>query len=139
MRKHNILLFHAILEQRKRMAERMTNMGMFDHLECKMKLPDTTQEELDDFESGNLFQTKSLDCFMLQYSIDENGILYKDDLPENYTGHITFYTLGKKYVMAPSIIPGRGEYKKHNWYEYEMLIVHGKVESIIRIKREEIT
>lgn len=44
-------------------------MGMFDELSCKMPLPD------DRVKPGSVYQTKSLECCLLNYTINEQGRL----------------------------------------------------------------
>lgn len=96
-------------------------MGMFDELRCEYELPD---KEVQD----ELFQTKSLDRLMDEYTITREGklILHRawgdKDAPVShlqipYHGEIRFYT---------SLNDG-GQYKR---YEYKARFTSDALESI---------
>jgi hypothetical protein len=115
-------------------------MGMFDTVECFYPLPDTSPRELDDMNrnddlSGG-FQTKSLECTLASYTITKDGNLLREGVLYDYVGHIIFYTNGKMYKMVDSPYMDKGQYRKYSWYEYDAIIIHGKVESIVRIVEE---
>ena len=86
-------------------------MGMFDDLECTMRMPDGHR--------GPHYQTKDLDCTLNYYRIDGGSLLLvhlgsgttKD---MNYHGKLNFYDLTRD----------------HWWHEYEASFNNGSLESI---------
>lgn len=131
-------------------------MSLFDTIQFSHKLPlpqdlgELTAEEL---QSSN-FQTKSLDCGMTFYKVDESGQLFRERFegewepgdskakslmsrigyfkrtkewfePENYTGTINFYE---------SIRCDKN--KNDYWIEYDTVFIKGKLSDIKLTKFE---
>jgi hypothetical protein len=56
-------------------------MGMFDYIKCDYPLPltDEIREALPDEDWSEItFQTKSLDCYLETYTIEEDGQIYAE-------------------------------------------------------------
>lgn len=99
-------------------------MGMFDYIDCKYPLPDKEAQDLG-------FQTKSLNCTMTKFEINEAGRLieyrhrYAEDESEvdsiqlhdyEYHGYLNFYT----------------STKDNKWYQYKAKFTDGTVVNIVR-------
>ncbi len=97
-------------------------MGMFDYIKCEAKLPRTDREV-----QKEVFQTKSLECFMNFYVITKDKELIRVSKKEKnavlYHGDIKFYT----FIENPKD-------KKLKWYEYIARFTNGKLEYIRRLK-----
>jgi hypothetical protein len=75
-------------------------MGMFDQIRIKQPMPDG-------YQSDNWYQTKSMECLLVDYEVDENGQLWEVSVygrrdpegkqPISYTGGIHFYQDGRYY------------------------------------------
>jgi len=100
-------------------------MGMFDELRCEYELPDKEAQD-------EVFQTKSLDCLLDDYTITREGklILHRAGGDRNaavshleipYHGEIRFYT---------SLNDG----SRYQRYEYRARFTAGKLESIIKLE-----
>jgi hypothetical protein len=100
-------------------------MGMFDELLCEYELPD---KEVQD----EVFQTKSLDRLMDNYTITREGkiILHRawgdKDAPVShleipYHGEIRFYT-------------SLGDGRRYKRFEYRARFTSGRLESITRLE-----
>lgn len=117
-------------------------MGMFDTVRCKVVLPGTHP-----FGANSVFQTKSLDCMMDEYVIEEDGqllvhtgtyeVVPKEQRPypndEGIRGVIeslTFVSTGWKPVDAHQRVCFYGD-RDNIWYEWETMFTHGKLEGIV--------
>lgn len=75
-------------------------MGMFDQLRIKRVMPDG-------YRSDDWYQTKSMECLLVDYEVDEAGQLWELDVCElpnqkgkqalSYTGGIHFYQDNRYY------------------------------------------
>lgn len=74
-------------------------MGMFDQLRIKKVMTDG-------YQSDDWYQTKSMECLLTDYEVDENGQLwelssygnaYADQQALSYTGGIHFYQDNRYY------------------------------------------
>lgn len=75
-------------------------MGMFDQLRIKQVMPDG-------YQSNDWYQTKSMECLLVDYEVDESGQLWElgvSEIPDpdgkqplSYTGDIHFYQDGRDY------------------------------------------
>lgn len=74
-------------------------MGMFDQIRLKQVMPDGYQSE-------DWYQTKSMECMMTDYEVDETGQLwelnsygngYKESRPICYTGGMYIYKDDREY------------------------------------------
>jgi hypothetical protein len=109
-------------------------MGMFDNLICKYPLPGTTPEFV---KIEPLFQTKSLDCEMTTYTIDEKGLLHDEidflpDTPIAFTGEIEFYG-GNSCGGSPSFT---SDGRDAEWAEYKAIFHEGRLKSIEQTEYE---
>lgn len=93
-------------------------MGMFDYVKCEMDLPD-----VDDLPTGNVFQTKSLDCRMELYTIDKLGHLSVDGEYVFFEGVLNFYT--GDFGIEPNL---------YLWWEYNAEFYHGVCTSITKVE-----
>lgn len=108
-------------------------MSMFDSILCKFTftpIPCPTPSELKDHVfSPCMYQTKSLECLLDYYIIDETGGLFKkenDSVREiKYTGEIIFYDF---------IMKGDNDY----WVEYKAVFIEGKLFNLTLNKFETI-
>ena len=60
-------------------------MGMYDNITCKAKFPDISLEGTPltmDLLQKEFYQTKDLDCALMNYTIEEDGRLSYDTFPE---------------------------------------------------------
>lgn len=125
-------------------------MGMFDYIECKAKFPDIdlhdTQLTMEQIRQEN-YQTKSLDCCMMQYFIEEDGTLTFETYPdgkwvENDEAEKSFwktrYICGKpvkETFTGNAVINFYADFPKREtdfdyWVEWEALIIKGKLTEI---------
>lgn len=82
-------------------------MGMYDHIRVIRTMPDGHQ-------SDDWYQTKSMECLLVDYEIDDAGQLWElgvCELPSpngktvlTYTGEIDFYTLLDEAPPAPRVL-----------------------------------
>ena len=71
---------------------------MFDNITCKTALPvPKDREELSDINwMTERFQTKDLDCALLEYEIREDGTLWLNGKHIKFTGSVMFYSFFMK-------------------------------------------
>lgn len=106
-------------------------MGMFDHVVCRVQLPDGWEPPADDG-----FQSKDFDCFLATYVITEGGLLMRHGgwLEENEAGEsppptiVEFHGTFRFYGCEPAP-PG----KIGAWHEYEAKFTDGRLVTITQV------
>ena len=127
-------------------------MGLYDNVKCEYKLPGATKEVQND-----VFQTKDFECAMDNYTITEDGKLFRSvyeyyEVPEEerpYYGTSEWdqklYKLvgctRSKFVKDikvnhHGIIFIYTIIKNKEWWEYEIKFTDGKITKIKRINKD---
>lgn len=94
-------------------------MGMFDNLKCEYPLPDSVVQD-------EIFQTKSLECLLVDYTITADGFLKDEKEQLDFHGDIIFYTF-----------TGSREENDYQWFEYSARFTEGKLQKIEKIERRD--
>lgn len=114
-------------------------MGMFDNIRCKYPLP----VELPNSGADVVFQTKSLDCGMLDFEIREDGTLwgsyqvFDDDddshnhwvFEDEFIGEIRFYCVGANLFRSAL----KTQYADFGWVEFSAYFVHGHLKNLVLV------
>lgn len=95
-------------------------MGLYDYIICRMQLPGRTPTWV---QPDHPFQTKSLECWMKTYTIDEDGAFSE----VGYTGIIEFYD-SNVVGSGPALYTRDGE--DSEWVEYKAVVERGYVTSL---------
>lgn len=108
-------------------------MGMFDYVVCEVPLP-----ELED-PSQYSFQSKSLGCYMDTYTITTDGLLtITERVPSSNPASATASVLDDYHGVLnfyDGIWDGASQ-ALLDWYEYNAYFIHGKLEKIVRVAKE---
>lgn len=107
-------------------------MGMFDNLICELPLPDGAPEFV--LDQGHLFQTKSLDCGLLTYTLDAAGVLRLNGDRSHFSGLLEFYDSNVVACGYGFYFTREGEPAVH--VDYAVLIENGQVIGPIQVTLE---
>lgn len=102
-------------------------MGMFDDIRCEYPLPGNPPKWAVDF------QTKDLECMLMQYTITVDGRLREGtegNYLEDFTGTVNFYT-SNVVASGPGAYTRNGEDAEQ--VEYCAVFVRGKLIEIIEV------
>lgn len=103
------------------------NMGMFDEIVCDFPLPGSPPAFI---RPGHVFQTKSLDCEMVNYRIAADGTFSMPD----YTGTIEFDT--SNFVASVGEFTFTRDGEDYERVDYRAIIASGRLTGIWEIDRE---
>ena len=95
-------------------------MGMFDSIRCDYPLPGPSHQRLD-------FQTKSLFCMLLHYTITVDGRLLEDAHRDGR--HVPV----REWPFHGDLIMGGGD-PGRDWVDYFIRFTHGRVEQVRRLE-----
>ena len=95
-------------------------MGMFDSIRCDYPLPDPSHQRLG-------FQTKSLFCMLLHYTITVDGRLLEDAHRDGRHVPVREWPFNGDLIMGGGD-PGR------DWVDYFIRFTHGRVEQVRRLE-----
>jgi len=102
------------------------DVGLFDELTFMRPQDFDLPDEID------VWQTKSLQCQMDRYIVGDTRLLYLEGSLIGSTSPVFYHGVIRFYASA-----GEPRSNYFRWYEYEMTVTHGVVESVVEVEHWE--